>query len=242
MAARQATPTQKSLAETTADRIIELILQQNMQPGIKLPTEAELAKMLGVGRSTIREAVRRLATRNILDVRQGSGIFVSQKKGVPEDPLGITFLGDSTKAALELGDMRLMLEPEFAAVAAANATEQQLRELQAACARVEELIAGGEAYREADIAFHHCIAACSGNQVLENIIPVISSSVSISIVQTEDVFRERTFEEHRRVLAAILRRDIIGARFCMAAHLNTSRDFFAQRAAAERQNQNQAGE
>lgn len=234
MAARQRDPNQKSLVDTTADQIIDFILKQDLQPGVKLPTEAELTVLLGVGRSTVREAVRRLATRNILEVRQGSGIFVSKKKGVPEDPFGVTFLGDAVKSALELSDVRLMLEPELAGIAAVNATDEQMERLQQACAQVEELITSGENYREADIAFHHCIAECSGNHVLENIIPVISSSIGISIQQTEDVFRNRTVQEHRQIVEAVLRRDSIGARFCMAAHLNTSRDFLAHKAAGRR--------
>ena len=238
MAARRRNSSQKTLVDTTADQIIDLILEKDLQPGVKLPTEAELTQLLGVGRSTVREAVRRLVTRNILSVRQGSGIFVSQAKGVPEDPLGVTFFADRTKAALELSDVRLMLEPELAAAAVNRATDAQLTKLKQACALVEECIVKGEDYRQADIDFHRCIAECSGNHVLENIIPVITSSIELSIEQTEDVYRQATFEEHQKILAAILRRDAIGARFCMAAHLNTSRDFFARKAEAEEKKKN----
>lgn len=227
---------QKSLADVTADRIIEVILEHDLKPGHKLPTESELTQLLGVGRSTVREAVRRLVTRNILDVRQGSGIFVSDKRGVPEDPLGVTFMGDSIQSALQLSDVRLTLEPEFAAIAAMKATPELIEKLQECCHRVEECIANGENYREADIAFHRCIAECSGNHVLENIVPVISSSIQISIQRTEDAYRQFTLEEHRQIMAAILRRDSIGARFCMAAHLNRSRDFFARKVAEEQMN------
>lgn len=229
-------PTQKnvkSLADTTADRILDLILKQNMEPGTKLPTEAELTQLLEVGRSTVREAVRRLVTRNILIVRQGSGIFVSEKRGIPEDPLGIALMGNQVQSALELCDIRLMLEPEFAALAAVRATKEQLLHLQALCVKVEEQIRQGENYREADIEFHHYIAGCSGNHVMKNVVPVISSSVSISIQKTEDAFRDDTVEEHRRILAAITRHDAIGARFCMTAHLNTTREFFAEHAIAD---------
>ena len=65
--------------------------------------------------------------------------------------------------------------------------------------------------------------------MLSNIIPVISFSVGISVHETRDEYRNITLEEHRRIVAAILRRDSMGARFCMAAHLNTSRDSFARR-------------
>lgn len=202
-----------------------------MQPGDKLPTEAELTILLGVGRSTVREAVRRLVTRNILEVRQGSGTFMSDKRGIPEDPLGVTLMGDDLQVALQLSDLRLTLEPEFAAIAAMKASKSQIEKLIACCEQVEACIRRGENYRKADIEFHHCIAECSGNRVLENIIPVISSSIRISIQKTEDAYRQHTFEEHRRILAAIIRRDPIGARFCMAAHLNRSRDFFARKVA-----------
>ncbi len=219
----------KSLADRTADRILELILNQNMEPGTKLPTEAELTQLLGVGRSTVREAVRRLVTRNILEVKQGSGIFVSKKRGIPEDPLGIMLMEDQEQAALELSDIRLMLEPEFAALAAMRTTDEQLVQLEKRCIQVEEQIRQGVNYRKADIEFHHYIAGCSGNHVMENIVPVISSSIRISIQKTEDAFRDYTLEEHRCILSAIKRRDPVGARFCMAAHLNRSRDFFAER-------------
>lgn len=223
----------KSLVDIVADQMIELILDQNLQPGDKLPTEVELTHRLGVGRSTVREAARRLVSRNILEVRQGSGTFVSRKKGVPEDPLGLTFIGNGPKVALELSDIRLMLEPELAAGAAISASPTQLERLRQACARVEACIKKGDAYIEEDIAFHRCIAECNGNSVLENIIPVISSSVHISVRETEDEYRHDTVEEHRRILAAILRRDAIGARFSMIAHLNTSRDSFARKVAEQ---------
>lgn len=218
----------KSLADCTADNILEYIVSNHFEPGRKLPTEAELTQLLGVGRSTVREAVRRLVTRNILEVKQGSGIFVSNKRGIPEDPLGISLMGDQLQAALELSDIRLMLEPEFAALAAMRATEEQIAELELRCCQVEDQITKGINYREADIEFHHYIAGCSGNHVMENIVPVISSSVRISIQKTDDAFREYTVKEHRQILDAIKRHDPLGARFSMAAHLNTSREFFAR--------------
>lgn len=228
MAVQENKQTGKSLADCTADSILEYIVSNQIEPGRKLPTEAELTRLLGVGRSTVREAVRRLVTRNILEVKQGSGIFVSNKRGIPEDPLGVSLMGDQLQVALELSDIRLMLEPEFAALAAMRATEEQIAQLELRCRQVEEQIAQGVNYREADIEFHHYIAGCSGNHVMENIVPVISSSVRISIQKTDDAFRDYTAREHRQILDAIKRHDPLGARFSMAAHLNTSREFFAR--------------
>ncbi len=81
--------------------------------------------MLKVGRSTLREAIKRLAARNILTVRQGSGTYVSDHTGVPEDPLGLTFIEKGPKLAKDLVELRLMIEPEMAATAAERITEDQ---------------------------------------------------------------------------------------------------------------------
>ena len=79
---------QRPLVERTADAIIKFITSENLTAGDKLPNEYELAKTLDVGRSTIREAVRSLVSRNILEVRQGSGTYVSENTGISDDPLG----------------------------------------------------------------------------------------------------------------------------------------------------------
>ena len=85
-------PNMTSRIDLATEQIIGLIQEKNLQPGDRLPNEQELATLLEVGRSTLREAIRRLVTRNILVVRQGSGTYVSDQMGVPEDPLGLTFI------------------------------------------------------------------------------------------------------------------------------------------------------
>lgn len=81
-----------------------------------------------MGRSTLREAIKRLVARNILTARQGAGTFVSEKNGVPEDPLGLTFMMEegAENLALDLQDIRLMLEPETCAIVARGATPEQI--------------------------------------------------------------------------------------------------------------------
>ena len=100
-----------SRTDLAANRLIELILEKGFQPGDKLPNEYELAALLGIGRSAVREAIRQLVSRNILKVRQGAGTFVAQKTGIPEDPLGLTFIGHDPGLALELSDVRMLIEP-----------------------------------------------------------------------------------------------------------------------------------
>ena len=219
-------PTGKLLTRTVEKQIIKIIKESHMQPGDKLKNEYELAELLEVSRGTIREAIKSLVSRNILEVRQGAGTFVSSKNGIPEDPLGLTFISDikkDKKVALDLLDIRLMLEPEIAALAAVKGTAKQKKAMLEQCKIVEELIERGEDYREAYILFHKSIAQCSGNRVVENLVPIINSSVSITINLTEDVFRQNTYMEHRAVAEAIASGDSLGAKCAMIVHLNTNR-------------------
>ncbi len=212
-----------TLVDAAMDEIIQLILDQDMKEGDRLPNEYDLAQQLGVGRSTLREATRRLVSRNILEVRQGAGTFVSDKHGVPEDPLGLTFMGDDPGLALDLLDIRLMLEPEICAVVARSATVEQLEQLERYCKEVSRLIQDQQDYSEADKQFHRYLAECSGNRVLRNLIPVITSSISVSIATTKDEHRLMTDIYHHQILEAILRRDAAGARYSMIAHLSSNR-------------------
>lgn len=213
----------KLLAVAIEQKIIEIIKENNMKPGEKLKNEYELAELLNVSRGTIREAIKGLVSRNILEVRQGSGTFVSSKNGIPNDPLGITFMTNNENLALDLLDIRLMLEPEIASMAAINGTEEQKQALLEQCKVVEDLIKENKDYSDADILFHHHIAKCSGNKVIENLIPIINSSVLVSIDVTKNIFKEDTYVEHRAIVEAIMKKDPFGAKCAMVVHLNTSR-------------------
>jgi len=121
----------KTRVDLAVDQIIQVILDHDMKAGDKLPNEYELAHELGIGRSSLREAIKRLVARNILTARQGAGTFVSEKNGVPEDPLGLTFMMEEGEEilALDLQDIRLMLEPEICAIVARSATQEQIDQL-----------------------------------------------------------------------------------------------------------------
>jgi len=218
-----------NLTGEVADRLIELIIENDLHPGDRLPNEYALAEHLGVGRSTIREAVRRLVSRNVLEVRQGAGTFVSDKYGVPEDPLGLTFMSNEPGLARDLQDIRMMLEPEICAMLAQRITKKQLEQLRKYNDECTRLIEAGQDYSEADARFHRYLAECSGNQVLRNLIPIITSAVLVVIVATGDEHRAVTVTEHRSIVEAIARRDAAGARCCMIAHLNTSRETMHER-------------
>lgn len=214
----------KPLTKIVADEIIEFIKENNLKPGDRLKNEYELAEHLKVSRSTLREAIKSLVSRNILEVRQGAGTFVSSKSGIPEDPLGLTFVGDDETLMLDVLDVRLILEPEIAAIAALKATHGQLSRMLDQCEIVEKLILQNKDYREADALFHQRIAECTGNKVIGNLIPVINSSVALNIGGTKDQYKMCTINEHKNIAEAIKRGDSLGAKYAMISHLNTTRN------------------
>ena len=81
----------RKLPEQVADKLREMIIQEEMKTGSKLPAEAELMARFGVSRSTVREAVKILKTENIVDIRQGQGTFLCAMPGLGDDPLGLRF-------------------------------------------------------------------------------------------------------------------------------------------------------
>ena len=179
----------KSLGEQTSEIIIQLIINKDWSVGDKLPNEYELAEMLQVGRSTIREAIKALVSRNILEIRRGAGTFISQKCGIADDPLGLTFVKDKFKLALDLLEVRFMIEPSIASIAAAKATEEEIQKISILCDEIEDLILKGEPYMEKDIEFHTAIAKSSKNLVVVNLIPIINSSITIFIDITNQKLR-----------------------------------------------------
>ena len=107
----------KSLGAQTEDELMKYILQEPIKPGQKIPNEFELAEKFGVGRSTVREAVKGLVSRGILEVRRGSGTYVINTNSLAEDPLGFGKIEDKYELALQLFEVRLMIEPEIASIA-----------------------------------------------------------------------------------------------------------------------------
>lgn len=214
----------KTLTERVADNIISYIVDNKLKPGDKLPNEFHLAEIFGVGRSTIREVIKALASRGILEVRRGAGTFVCERKEQNNDPLGLSLISDRYKLALDLLSVRLMIEPEIAAQAAENATAEDIEELGTQCNRVEQKIQDGENHIEEDIKYHACIAKCSKNLVVETLVPMINSSVAMFGNITHRKLLPETITTHRQVLDAIRNHDCAGAKCAMTMHLLYNRD------------------
>ncbi len=215
---------EKPLAERVADQITSLIADNKFQKGEKLPNEFQLAEAVNVGRGTIREAIKILASRNIVEIRRGLGTFVSEKTGLTDDPLGLNFVEDKSQLALDLIEVRAMLEPDIAALAAKRATKKDIEKIKQACKAVEEKIQRQEEFITEDIEFHEIIARSSKNQVVPNVIPVIHSAIKEQIKATNAKLTEKTIVTHRAIAEAIAQRDYEGAREAMKEHLRYNQE------------------
>ena len=191
------------LSERVADDIQEMIISQKYLVGERLANEFELAEELKVGRNTIREAIKLLASKNIVEIRRGKGTFVSERPGLIDDPLGLSFLSNQAFLSADLLEVRQIIEPAIAKLAARNRTSENIDDMLASCLAVEEAIALGKNHTEEDMLFHTAIAKGTQNQVIPNLIPIIHSSISAFIEETNNVLKQETLTTHREILAAI---------------------------------------
>lgn len=213
----------KLLGEQVEEQILEYIFDKPLEIGDKLPNEFELADIFQVGRSTIREAVKGLVTKGILEVRRGAGTYVASTSTTEDDPLGLAKLHNKYQLALELFDVRLILEPELAAKAAEYATEEDIIQLKQLCDETEELYLANQNHMAKDIEFHTCIAKCSKNRVAESLIPLINSAITTFANLTHRTLRTETISTHRAITEAISEHDSTGARCSMVMHLTYNR-------------------
>ncbi|MEW4412842.1 FadR/GntR family transcriptional regulator [Clostridium sp. AN503] len=223
---RQDFDNKRPLADTVADEIKEYIIQQNLKGGDKIPPAPELAELFGVGRSTIREAVKSLAFSNILEVRHGAGTFVSPRMGVSNDPLGMDFIKDKQKLAHDLMEIRLIIEPPIAAMAAKNATEKGIEELSQIHDILKKKVELEEEYIEDDIAFHKKIAELSNNIVVPNLTPLIAEAVNYFTIRTKRQLKKETIQMHMELMEAIRTHDSLWAEDAMRLHLIYNREYF----------------
>lgn len=215
----------RPLPQIIADKIIDLIESKELLPGEKLPSEQELMKELNVGRGTIREAIKSLVSRNIVEIRRGVGTFVAKNTGVVEDPLGFSFINNKKKLVKDSMDVRLLLEPSIARWAARNATDSEILEIIELSKKIETAILNDENYSDLDVEFHTKIANSSRNLVVENLIPILNTNIRSLIDVTHAVLREYTILSHKKIANAIKERDEEMAERLMREHIEINQNY-----------------
>ena len=209
----------KTLTQKIADDIFSMIQEHPYEPGDKLPTEKELCSRLGAGRNTVREALKILASKNIVTIRQGAGSYVSEKQGVSDDPLGFAMVSDRKKLTKDLLQVRAIIGPPIAALAAQCATDQDVEELKAILEQMEHAIRRKKDYSGLDVEFHTKIAECTHNVVMENLIPVIGRGVAVFAKEVEKTEYRQTLISHRKIFEYIRDHKPVEAQMEMQFHL-----------------------
>lgn len=224
----------KTLAEKVADEIFCLVQDQHYAPGVKMPTEKELCVMMKAGRNTVREALKILASRNVVVIRQGSGTFISDKQGVSDDPFGFAMMKDPKKLTHDLIQIRVIIEPAIAALAAQCATREDLAELEVILDKMEAVIRKRGDYALLDVDFHAKIAECTHNIVMRNLIPVISRGVLVFSRTVGETEYKQTMFSHRRIFEHIRNRHPFEAEQEMRFHLLFNQDRYLNEDSEER--------
>lgn len=207
-----ATLTRLSLADATAAQLEARIAADEWAIGARLPTESELMTQLGVGRSTVREAIRTLARVGMVQVRQGDGTYVT---GRPLD--NESLITRCHRAELhEISDVREALEFQAARLAAERRTAEDLLALRALLdARALAATArDAQAFADADVAFHQRIVAATQNQMLIDLYRVLGDTLvqALTVRKRASAFDDvDTTAEHEALLAAIASADAAAA-------------------------------
>jgi GntR family transcriptional repressor for pyruvate dehydrogenase complex len=215
------------LYEQIVQQVEESILKGQLRPGDQLPAERDLAQRFGVSRTAVREAVKALREKGLVEAYTGRGTFVTNGKSqVIRQSLDLIIKISQQDGSLHLAELRRILEPEIAALAAPRIEEQLLTTMRDAVDAMDRSLHDREAYIEADLDFHLALAEAAENPL---ILALIDSIVGLLREQRSRIFDVeggpgRGQFHHKRILAAIERRDSAAAREAMRAHLEQVRE------------------
>lgn len=212
------------LYQQIADRIRQLIIDERYGAGQRLPSERDLALQLGVSRPSIREALIALEIEGAVEIRVGSGVYVSAES--PSSSSLTRSMGDS---AFDIMQARIVIEGSVAQMASGTLSGEAILRLEQILVEMERVIAEGSNPVQQDRAFHLAIAAASGNTVLERVVTDLFDQRHSPIsAKLQDHFGTQqawlmALEEHRMILKCLANRDGPLAEASMRMHLEASR-------------------
>lgn len=219
------------LTEGAIQKMREMIATGALEPGSRLPPEADLATLLGASRNTVREAVRALVTARVLDVRRGDGTYVTSLR--PE--LLLSGIGAAVELmqegfSLELIGVRRILEPAATALAATRMDGATIVSLHSSLQRMRVATSEDERIKY-DAEFHGTVAAASGNATLASMLNAVSSRtmrVRAWRGLVEEGAGARTITQHQDILVALEARDPDRAEAAALVHVATTEAWFRQ--------------
>ncbi len=216
----------RRLSDVLAAELLAELTSGDVQPGDRLAPEREMAIRYGVSRTVVRETLKSLASRGVVVVRPGSGVFVARGQAiVATESLRFLVLGSADLSYEKVYEVRETIEVRVAGLAAERAAEEDLPGLRDALARLDAAVTG-EDYALADGTFHLALATLAHNPLFRIILEAIGDIMME--VRRRSAYvpsaRRRVTADHRRIADAILRRDAQAARRAMEEHLAHSKD------------------
>jgi DNA-binding FadR family transcriptional regulator len=226
----------RRLHEQVLESLVERIVSGEFAAGDSLPSEADLCEVYAVSRSSVREALRVLAEKGLIEVRHGLGTRVNPAENW--DFMDAVVLCARRKNGAmapffnDLHEARAILECEAAALAAQRSDANDHASMHAALERMKDAFADPVAFGEADFAFHRAIFEGTRNRVLLRMAGPIRELLeyTIQVVSPVPGSLQRAYEEHLAIYYAIRSGDRSAARDAMRAHLDRARASFANRA------------
>jgi len=215
------------LCEQIVQQIEESIRKGELTEGSQLPAERDLATQFGVSRTAVREAIKALQEKGLVDAFPGRGTFVTNgTSNSMRRSLDRIIKSGEPDGWGYLVEVREILEPEIAALAAQRAEDQDIATMQEAVNVMDQAGRDADAFIEADLDFHLALAEAAANLI---VLSLIDSIVGLLREQRLRIFRigggpERGQHHHKRILDAIKRHDAPGARAAMQAHLRQVRE------------------
>src|SRR5438132_6793275 len=214
------------LYEQIVEQIEQAILKGELKRGDQLPAERELAEQFGVSRTAVREAVKALREKGLVEAFSGRGTFVTDGTSqAMRQSLDLVVKIGQPEGSTHLAEVRAILEPEIAALAATRAQESDLATMREAVTVMDRAGQDPDSYIEADLDFHLALAEAAANPL---ILSLIDSIVGLLREQRMRIFKvdggpERGQFHHKRILEAIEQRNPEKAREAMRAHMQQVR-------------------
>lgn len=222
----------RRLHEEIAESIQEIIIENRLRPGTRLPSERELAEQLGVSRVTVSQASQVLEQRGLIQRKVGGGTYVTDRaRSAFAESMQRLFVVENCTFD-DLVQLRVMLEPEMAAIAAANATDEELATLQELVDRMEATSDAHdvEGHVAADLAFHTALAQATHNELILGVSLGVQKLMEQFIRVQDAGTTSRGTEDnpcpHRWVYEALARRDLEAARTRMRGHIENARNSY----------------
>lgn len=225
----------KKISEEIVNQIKQLISKGELKPGDRIPSERELATMLGVSRPSVREAIMVLEAMGFLESRQGGGTYVKAlTEGSIMDPLAKLVEKRDPELLRSLAEVRMGLESWSAFLAAKRATDQDVAELKRLYYVMEKQAKRGGWDPEVDAEFHYAITAASHNSlqmhVLDSIHTIFHTTIQVALMEfyQQEGHVQLLLTQHREIMEAIAERNPEQARQKMMTHLQMVEEKMAQ--------------